>query len=180
MTKTLNPIVAGSAVALATTLWAGSASAGDKFWGVFHQSEHTNLCINNPYQSGNSGNPLVVNENCNTDDKGSVVLFTGYTWPTYDLSFITTDWNQPGHCVDNLYGKQEDWNPIVAWACNQGDTQMWDWDGASIHYHANPAFCITVAWDDDHAGAGHLVLYHCIGQGNQKFVLDAWRSRMKL
>jgi len=166
--KSLIPIMASSAVALAATLWAGSASAYDVWGGLFHDSESQNLCINNPYQSGNDGTQLVVNEHCDVSDKGSGVIITTMDNETNNnvtLAFQVNDFFNQGRCVDNLYGKQENWNQIVIWTCNGGDTQKWDWDGVSFHYHTNPAFCISVAPD------GKLVLFECMGQGNQRFVL---------
>jgi hypothetical protein len=171
--KSLIPIMASSAVALATTLWAGSASADDYWAGIFHDWENQNLCMNNPYQSGNDDTELVANGNCGGRDPGSriyVMLQNDYVYGKWQgfhlrLTFQTNDFGTPERCIDNHFGEQWDGNHIVIWHCNDGDAQKWDWDGTSFRYHANPDYCISVNSD------GRLVLWHCIGQGNQKFVI---------
>jgi hypothetical protein len=156
-----------SAVALATTLWAGAASAGIDYWsGLFHVWENQRMCINNPYQGSNDGVDLVANENCGYSDFGSRL----YVVPEGDhvrLVFYTNGvFNQNRYeCIDNHFGEQWDGNHITRYTCNDGDAQKWDWDGTSFHYHANRAYCISVNSD------GKLVLWHCMGHGNQKFVL---------
>jgi Ricin-type beta-trefoil lectin domain len=158
-------IVASSAVALATTLWADSASAYETWLGLIHDSENQNLCINNPYQSSNDGTELVANEHCNYSDPGSLVsVVTTYngSWNDITLSFRT---GEEAKCVDLRNSELWDGNWITIYTCNGTDAQRWDWDGTSFHYHANPAYCISVHSD------GRIILWHCIGQGNQKFVL---------
>jgi Ricin-type beta-trefoil lectin domain len=160
------------AVVLATALWAGPASAFQVYFTLFHDSEEQNLCINNPYQSSNNGNQLVVNANCDINDPGSVVTVTDLTngggHGDLTLGFRTHDWNRPAMCIDNQFGAQQDWNPIVAWECNGGGTQKWKLTSAGeIRYHDNPGYCLSVNRAD-----GKLVLYRCVGQANQKFVLD--------
>lgn len=149
------------AVALATALWAGSAAAA-----LLHESEDQNLCFNDPYQNRSNGTQLVVTPHCSENDHAS-----SFSIATYDgFTKVMTGWFSK--CMDNRYGAQQDNNPIVLWDCNGGDSQKWDWDGASFHYHANPAFCASVAWGAPpySVNGGALVLYHCMGQGNQKFV----------
>jgi hypothetical protein len=97
------------AVALATALWAGPASAFQVWEALFHDSEDQNSCINNPYQSSNNGNGLVVNQHCNIQDKGSVVFVQdlyngGFVGGIVKLAFMTNDWNRGYMCVDNQFG----------------------------------------------------------------------------
>jgi hypothetical protein len=167
VTRTINSIVTKPliccAVVLATALWADSASAA-----LFHESEDQNLCFNDPYQNTSNGTQLVVTPHCSEGDAAS-----SFSIATYDgFTKVMIGWFSK--CMDNRYGAQQDNNPIVLWDCNGGDSQEWDWDGASLHYHVNPAYCASVAWGAPpySVNGGTLVLYHCNGQGNQKFVMN--------
>jgi len=158
-----------SSVALATTLWADSAPPhfGVPWSGIFHDWEDQTMCMNNPYQGSNDGTELVANRNCDQNDPGSRI----FVLPVDDhveLGFNTAPDHEP-KCIDLRNSEQWDGNWITRYTCNQTDAQKWDWDGTSIHYHANPAYCISVNSD------GRLVLWHCIGQGNQKFVVTDGR-----
>jgi hypothetical protein len=80
------------------------------------------------------------------------------------LAFRSNDIDRSAKCVDLRNNEQWDGNWITRYTCNGTDAQKWDWDGTYIRYHANPAYVISVNSD------GRLILWHCIGQGNQKFV----------
>jgi hypothetical protein len=138
---------------------------------LFHQSEHTNLCINDPYQSTDDYTPLVVNDgHCDFGDPASVIFVENRQSTTRVL--IRSEF----FCMDNSNSRQEESNPIILYHCNDTDAQKWDFDDYKFHYHANPNFCLSVAWDTDNPNnGGHLVLASCIDQGNFKF-LEEYRA----
>jgi hypothetical protein len=160
------------AVVVATALWAGSASARN--WNnntLFHDSDNQNLCFNNPYQSSNNGNQLVVSAHCDYSDPGSAMLVeyhNGYIELSFQTSTVLNIIHaSPEKCMDDRYGVQQDFNPIVIWDCNDGATQQWDLTSAGeLRYHVNPQYCATV-----NNGNFTLALYRCLGVTNQKFVV---------
>lgn len=175
MTRTVNLIVTRASICcaavLATALLAGPASAMQDY--LVHSWGDQNICFNNPYNSGNNGNQLWVTPHCDNNDTASDVIFDNHDGPLV-LKFETSKLLDPVKCMDNLYGVQQEFNPIVVWECNGGETQKWDYVDGVFHYHPNPAMCASVAISAnpaDYAGSGSLVLAHCNGQGNQKFVL---------
>jgi len=156
------------AVAFAPVLWASTASAEDVTLTLFHDSENPNLCLNDPRQSTSDGTQLVFNEHCDYNDIASAVHVAKDRDGYVVLSVHVNDFapfGNPYRCVDNRYGAQENFNPIVIWTCNGGETQKWELTSAGeLRYHPNPAYCASVHTD------GKLYLYECLGQGNQKFV----------
>lgn len=189
MTTTFNSIVARALIccvaALATALWARAASAFTlEGTGLIHAAGAQGLCFNNPYQSSNNGNQLVISPHCDFSDPGSLVtivdLTNGGGHGDLKLGFRTKDWNRLEMCMDNLNGAQQEHNPIVAWECNGGDTQKWRLVQGVFHYAANPSMCASedISGDpNDPPGSGKLVLAHCNSQGNQQFVLDLHPDR---
>jgi len=158
------------AVVIVPSLWASLASARDWSYNyLVRDSQNQNLCLNNPYQSDNNGNPLVVTPHCDYSDPGSAV-FVEHQGGSIVLHFVVSTplgflGANPNKCMDNQYDKQQDFNPIVIWDCNGGGTQQWDLTSAGeLRYHPNPAYCATVNNTN-----GNLQLYRCIGQSNQQF-----------
>ena len=76
--KWLSCSAATLCLALATTLLPGSASAqidpagNFAYLGLFHTSENSNVCINDPGQSTTNGTQIRVSQNCNTNDPASL------------------------------------------------------------------------------------------------------------
>jgi len=106
---------------------------------LFATSENRSMCINNPYQSRTDGTQLVVNQNCSFNDPASV-------WEANELgSSGAYDFQVDGGggCMDNHLGDQSNGNPIVRWACNGSDPQMWDFDGYTFHWHPNLTSALT-------------------------------------
>jgi hypothetical protein len=154
------------AVALVTALLPCSASA--QYWvNLFHSSEFSSLCINLAYQDDTDGKQIAANVHCDFTDPASVWRME------YGANPLEIEWSH-NKCIDNRYGDQSNWNPVVIWVCNGGESQKWDWDGNAgglIRYHANPNKCLTIKWNVP-GYDGVLMLFDCIGQGNQKFVRE--------
>jgi len=88
------------------------------------------------------------------------------------FNILIFDTNDPViKCMDNKFGNQSVGNPIVLWVCNGGNTQNWDWDGQTFHYHANPNMCVAIDWPTT-----TLVLGDCDGLGHDKFAVTDYTN----
>jgi Ricin-type beta-trefoil lectin domain len=136
--------------------------------GLYHTSQNENTCINNPHQSTTDGTQIVVNQNCKYDDAASMWIVNQSVGMRQGTGNMVNTTHRT-KCMDNKFGNQSNGNPIVIWTCNSGNTQNWDWDDTTFHYHANPNKCVSVKWNNPNNTDGFLVLWDCNRGSNQNF-----------